>query len=538
MMSADATVSTKRRVPAIWLVPLVALLLGIWMAVHTALNKGPEVSISFATAEGIEAGKTRIKARSVEIGIVESVTLGEDLDSVVLVVQLDPVAKSLLREDSRFWVVRPRFGTSGVSGLGTIVSGAYIELDPGEGKEGRRDFKGLEDIPVTPVGEPGLRLTLISEEAGSIGAGTTVLFKDHAVGRVESTEFDSDNQTFRHQVFIDAPYDVLVNDATRFWNVSGIHVDAGVDGVKVNIGSLQSLLQGGVTFGVPEGLPAGAAVDNETEFVLYGSYDSAAQKRYQYHTYYVVRFKQSLAGLLPGAPVLFRGINIGVVERIMIDALAAGGGIAGQGSAIPVLIKLEAGRLGLGDTQVVTDQLIEAVKTGVGNGLRGTLATGNLLTGSKLISFDYYANETSASPGDFNGYTTIPTIETGLERIEVKVSQLLDKLNGLPVEATVESANRTLAGLDGTVKELRELLASDKVQSMPQALTKTMSELTRTLESFSSGSEFYDDLARALAELILTLQGLDGLSTTLEKQPSLLIFPKTIRPDPEPEVLP
>ena len=537
-MSADATVSTKRRIPAIWLVPVVALLLGIWMAVHTVLNKGPEVNITFATAEGIEAGKTRIKARSVEIGIVESVMLSEDLDSVVLVVQLDPVAKSLLRDDSRFWVVRPRFGTAGVSGLGTIVSGAYIELDPGKGKEGRRDFKGLEDIPVTPVGEPGLRLTLVSEEAGSIGTGTTILYKDHAVGRVESTEFDVDNHSFRHQIFIDAPYDVLVNDATRFWNISGIHVDAGVSGVKVNVGSLQSLLQGGVTFGVPEGLPVGSAVANEAEFTLYSSYDSAAQKRYQYHTYYVVRFKQSLSGLLPGAPVLFRGINIGEVERIMLGALAAQGRISGQGAAMPVLIKIEAGRLGVGDTQTAKDQLSEAVKKGVGNGLRGTLATGNLLTGSKLVSFDYYPDESPTTLGDFDGYPTIPTIETGLERIEVKVSQLLDKLNGLPVEATLQSANRTLAGLEGTVNELRELLAGDEVQSMPQTLTKTMAELTRTLESFSSGSEFYDDLARALTELNRTLQGLDGLSTTLEKQPSLLIFSKTIKPDPEPEVLP
>ncbi len=537
-MTVEALVSPIRRIPVIWVVPLVALLLGIWMMIYTALNKGPEVHISFPTAEGIEAGKTRIRTLSVEIGTVISVTLSDDLKQVVVVAQLDKVAQKLLREDTRFWVVRPRLGAAGLTGLSTIVSGTFIELDPGEGEAGRRNFDGFDDVPLTPVGVPGIRLTLISEEAGFVRAGMAILYKEYLVGRIESTEFNNDNQTFRHQIFINAPYDVLVNDATRFWNVSGININAGADGVHIDVASLQSLLQGGVTFGVPAGRLPGEAVEDGAEFVLHPNYERAAAQSYRRFSRYIVEFQQSLRGLVPGAPVQYRGIDIGRVEKIMLESIAQQMTTSEPGSAIPVLIQIEPGRLAIGDTRAALKKLNESIASGVTNGLRATLGARNLLTGSLVVNIDYFSEAPPASLGSLNGYPVIPTIDTGLAPLQAKVSQLLDKLNGLPVEATLLSANQTLAELEGTVKELREFLVDDKIQSMPDTATKTMSELTRTLESFSSGSPFYEDLTQTLMELNQTLQGLGGLSATLDRQPGLLLFRKTIKQDPEPEVRP
>ena len=172
MSEATASIGRRRRVPMIWVVPIVALLLGIWMVIYTAMTEGPEITLVFSTAAGVEAGKTKVKSRSVAIGMVETVKLGDDLESVVVVARLDRAARRLLRDDTRFWVVRPRMGAGGISGLSTIMSGGYIELEPGsEDPSGRRDFEGLDDVPVTAVDTPGLRLTLLSSRAGSVGTG-------------------------------------------------------------------------------------------------------------------------------------------------------------------------------------------------------------------------------------------------------------------------------------------------------------------------------------------------------------------------------
>ncbi len=251
----EAVVSSRRRLPAIWLVPVVAVVLGIYMVIYTVMTEGPEITIIFSTAQGIEAGRTKISSLSVEVGLVEGVTLNEDLDSVTVVARLERENASLLRDDSRFWVVRPRLGAGGISGLSTLLSGAYIELEPGSGApSARRDFVGLDDIPVTAVGTPGLGLVLISERAGAVSPGQPVLYHGYRVGRVETTVFDPDARRVRHGVFIEEPFDKLVNQSTQFWDAGGIVVRTGAGGLLVDVESLQSLLIGVVAFGVPEGV--------------------------------------------------------------------------------------------------------------------------------------------------------------------------------------------------------------------------------------------------------------------------------------------
>jgi paraquat-inducible protein B len=503
MSEVNATISRRRRVSAIWLVPIVAFLLGIWMVIYTAMTEGPEITLVFSTAQGVEAGKTKLKSRSVEVGLVESVKLGEDLESVTVIARLDREATPLLRDDTRFWVVRPRLGAGGISGLGTIMSGGYIELEPGSGlPSARRDFVGLDDVPVTPVGTPGLRLVLLSSRAGSVGAGDPILYRGFRVGRVEKTVFDEQTQHVRHRVFIDAPYDKLVDQATRFWNSSGISLEASAEGMRLDVGSLQSILAGGVAFGVPEGkLPLGP-VENGAEFVLYGSYQSTREEQYRHSVDYVVSFVQSVRGLAPGAPVEYRGLRIGSVRRVLLEEAAAR---AGQTTAapIPVLIRLEPGRLKLGDTPEAVARLKAELEHDVPRGLRASLQSASLLTGSLFVSFDFHPRERPARIGTYAGYPTLPTLPGGLERIERQVARLLTKLNDLPLEATLRELNGTLAAV-------RAAVGNDDLKALPGSLNSSLRELNRTLQS------------------------VEDLSRTVEEQPSSLIFPKPARPDPEP----
>jgi paraquat-inducible protein B len=229
MSEMTPSVNSGNRFSTIWIIPIVALVAGIWMVVHTYLTEGPTISISFQSAEGLEAGKTKVKILNVDIGLIESVILNENVDGVITTVKLNAEARPLLREDTQFWVVRARVGAGGISGLGTILSGAYIELSPGTGKEGQRNFVGLEAPPSTPLDAPGLRVSLYSDHAGSVSRGDSVLYRGYKVGRVESTEFDVDKQQVNYELFIDSPFHEFVHSTTRFWNVSGISLSASVE---------------------------------------------------------------------------------------------------------------------------------------------------------------------------------------------------------------------------------------------------------------------------------------------------------------------
>lgn len=534
-------ISTGRRFNAIWVVPLAAVVIGLYMVVHTKLTEGPEITINFSTAEGLEAGKTKLRYRDVDIGVVESVGLSKSMDEVVVTARLDHSASDMLREDTRFWVVRARVGAGAVSGLGTILSGAYIQLDPGNGKPGKRTFTGLEEPPLTPADAPGVRLVLYSEEAGSIGAGDAIVYHGFKVGRIESMTFDSDNNQVRYDAFIDAPYNDLVTTSTRFWDVSGIAVDATAAGIRVSTGSLDTILLGGVAFDKLPGLPPGDKAKSGAMYELNASFAELEEDPFQYRAYFITRFTQSLRGLEPGAPVEYRGIQIGRVERILMKELALGQNVV-TGSAIPVLIYLEPGRLGVGDSAELVERMHKTVHKGVGAGLRASLQTGNLLTGALYISLDFYPDAQPVALQEFEGYTVIPGVPSGLGRIEQQVASLLDKFNALPLEDTVANANTALAAMDGTLLELtatmsslQDVLDQDSTRSLTAELNATLAELREVLAGLSPGSAVGDSINSSLYELNRTLSNFEELTRTLSDKPNALLFPVEAPADPIPE---
>lgn len=534
MTDMKPTIQTGKRMSSIWIIPIVALLIGVSMVVHTQLSQGPTISIDFQTAEGLAAGKTKVEYLNVHIGLVEEVKLNKDMNGVTAIVQLDRAAKSLLKEDTQFWVVRARVGAGNVSGLGTILSGAYIELSPGQGKLGERHFTGLETPPLTPVGAPGVKLNLYSEQAGSVSTGDSVLYNGFKVGRVEGMSFDGERALIRYDVFIDAPYDQLVTSSVRFWDVSGIAVKASADGVEIKTGSFDTVVLGGVAFSVPEGLPKGERVDNGVEFKLYQSFSDIQKQPFRYHFDVVMTFQDSLRGLVVGAPVEYRGIEIGSVKRIMPKKLLLKPDRE-RGAAIPVLISIEPGRLELPDTQASLDLFKETLGEGVEEGLRGSLETGSLITGSLFVSMDYFDDLEPLSLGEFEGYSVVPTVSSGLGRIEAKITKFLDTLNALPLEKVLNSVDTTLVSATDTFESIDEILNQNSTRQLPQELVDTLEQLRRTLAQLAPEAAAGQSLSSSINELNQTLHNLEGLTRTLSDNPNALVLPTNFPDDPQPE---
>ncbi len=534
MTETSAEVRSGRRLTPIWILPLVALAMGAWAVVYTLANEGPEVQVRFASAAGLTAGKTKVKFRELEVGVVKELRLSEDQQAVIGVLEMDRGIRDLLREDTRFWVVRARVSGANVSGLETLLSGAYIEFAPGDGKRGATKYVALDAPPQTPVGAPGLRLTLLSSRTHSVSAGDPVLYHGYTVGCVESLEFNLDDRNIRYQVFIDEPYHELVDSSVRFWDAGGITLKAGAEGFEFSTTSLETLLIGGVAFDRPPGFDRGLPAADGDQFRLYSSQAKSEQDPYRHGKYYVVEFTQSLRGLQSGAPVEYRGIQLGYVVKIMLEEMMAAD-IHGSGAPIPVMIYLEPGRLQAGDTPEMVETLHQSVAEGIGLGLRASLSTGNLLTGALYVNLEYYENLPSEEMGEYNGFPVIPATAGGFARIGQQVSELLDKVNGLALDETVDNANASLAQLSGTLEALRNILEQNDTQALTAELRNLLQELQALTAGMGPDSALYQSLDASLRELNETLSNLSALTGTLSAKPNAVVMPANIPDDPVPE---
>ena len=533
----------KFRFSPLWILPLATLLIGGWMVGYSFMNQGPTIEVTFATAEGLKAGETRVKRLSVDLGIVEEVYLNEDYGDVTAVLKLDRGSEPLLREDTQFWVVRPRLGSAGISGLSTLLSGAFVELSPGVEKKGRRAFKGLDDIPLTPQTAPGTHLRLTAERAASLSVGSPVLYNGYRVGRVESASLSTSDGQAHYGIFVDAPYNDLISANTRFWNASGINVDAGTAGLSVHMESLEALVVGGVAFGLPEDADRGAPVAANHAFRLYPSQASINEHPYEFGREYLLLFDASVRGLALGAPVEYRGIRLGTVLDVSFDLVDEDESWTADGHALmPVLIRIDPGRFG-SDSESGIENVEMLIANGVDNGLRASLASGNLLTGARYISLDFQPSASPASVEMISGYPVLPTSAAGLENITLQVSQLLDKIQGLPLKQTLDSADKTLHAVtravgtaDDALHGLDNLLEDPSTKAIPASVNAALIRVDEVLSGFASDSSVYAELEVALLELRRTLQSTNGLTTTLEAKPSALLFGSKRNDDPQPEV--
>jgi paraquat-inducible protein B len=502
----EAVVKSRSGISIVWLIPLVAALIGGWLAWKAFSEQGPTITISFKSAEGLEAGKTKIRYKDVEIGQVEAIGLSDDLTHVIVTAQLVKSADEYLTDKTRFWVVRASVRAGQVSGLGTLLSGAYIGIDPVTSGKHQRHFEGLETPPVVTTGQPGSHFLLKAEKRGSLDVGAPVYYRQIQVGEVVAYDVGEDADSIDFKIFVHAPYDQKVRENTRFWNASGLDVSITAQGIKVDTESLTSILIGGVAFGNPENETPGAVARKEQVFPLYESREAAREKKYEEKRRFLLYFDGSVRGLSPGAPVEFRGIQVGEVVDVKLEL-----NVKTLEFQIPVLIDLEPGRIA--PTGQIPSEWANLSKVErqnrffdqlVAQGLRAQLKTGNLITGKLVVDMDIYDKVKTAAI-DYSGtYPVLPTIPTSLEELTNRVSAILDKLDQFPIDRIGKNMDATLEGLQLTVTQTQKTLA---------ALEKTL----------STDSPLQQELQQTLEELSGAARSLRLLADYLERNPEAIL---------------
>lgn len=536
----EAKVQKVKNWSPVWIFPIVTALIGAWILFYHYSHQGPEVTLITTNAEGIEGGKTRIKSRSVDVGVVESATLTDDLTHVEIKARLNSGMQKLLHNDSVFWVVKPQVGREGISGLGTLLSGAYIELQPGTKGSVPAQYPLLDSPPLASPDAKGIRILLESSKAGQLSPGDPVLFRGYRVGSVETSTFDTQKRRITYQLFINAPNDRLVTTNVRFWKDSGIAVDLTSAGMRVEMGSLSTLFGGGVSFDIPEGLDLGEPVANKTEYHLFDDQKSIQDSVFTEHIDYVMFFKDSVRGLQPGAPVEFRGIRLGTVGKVpfFIPGLKQR---LNDDYRIPVEVRVEPQRL---INQLGGDPNIRAhIDDLINRGLRGSLKTGNLVTGALYIDLDFYPKAPPRGKiQEFNGYPIIPTISGGLAQIQQRLMDALDKINNLPINPLLEQATSTLAQSEKTMQHvqttldnLNKITSSQSMQQLPADMQTTLRELNRSMQGFQPGSAAYNKMVADMQRLDQVLRELQPVLKTLNDKSNALVFEAKDKKDPQPK---
>ncbi|WP_088330274.1 intermembrane transport protein PqiB [Lacimicrobium sp. SS2-24] len=515
----------------IWLVPLVALGIGIWMVYTELSQQGPLISIEFSSAKGLEAGKTRIKARDVDIGLVKEIKLAPGSKGVIVTARMTQESTPLLTEDASFWVVSPKVSLSGVSGLSTLLSGAYIELAPGASDQTATNFRGLDDPPLTPAGSPGMHLTLSSGEEFAFTEGDPIIYKGMTVGKVENVYFNYAERTVYYNAFVHAPYHQLITENTRFWNISGVQVKLDTEGLTVATGNLQTLLTNGITFGLPEGMPAGQIIRHRSFFQIYSNYEQASQPELKEKLQYVILLEDSVKGLDIGAPVEYQGLTVGKVERINVPLPSEQPPFLHKDYRIPVILSLFPAQLGLPDDKQGAATLKTQMLGWIDEGLSASLATGNLITGKQYVELKYHPNQEAISDQQLGELTLIPSISGEFSLLTQKLDAVLDKLNGLPLEQlsadismTMNSATSTMEQLQSSLAGVESLLSEMEQQQLVSELNSALKAFTQLSADYGSGSSSHNQLTRSLARLEQSLSQLQPLLHKLNQQPSSLIF--------------
>jgi paraquat-inducible protein B len=536
------TTRARRWQPSpVWLIPLGAALIGLWLIYQNVTSRGPEITLAVDTAEGLEAGKTLVKVRSVEVGHVVGVRLADDYNGAIATVQMNPGTAELLVEDSRLWVVKPRVGRQGISGLGTILSGAYIQLQPGESNTSAREFEVRDTPPARSPDEPGVVITLTSDADNSLAVGDPIIYQGQTVGQIESSEFALDAQRMEYRVFVREPFAQLVTRAAQFWLRSGIDFHLGSDGVDVQTGSLQSILAGGVTFGLPAGVEPGPAVEAGHAFKLYPTRNAASQDRFDDKIKYVILLDDSVRGLNEGAPVEYRGLRIGTVEQVPFFRDDFDFDQFGQ-FKIPVLISIEPQRPANSWADWSDTQWRENNRRFFANGLRATIKSGNLLTGSTFINLQFENNPQDYGPKTIGHYEVFPSVPSSITSIQTQLSDLMDKLNALDIRPIVNDLKHTLGTSNATLDELHKatrsinrVLADEDTQALPGEVRRALSELQNTLDGFQQGAPAYEELDRSMKRLNRVLDDAAPLARTLRDRPNALIFGPAEGQDPQPK---
>lgn len=523
---AQAAIGEKPKFSLVWVVPIVAAIIGAWLVYKAITEEGPTITIVFQTGEGLTAGKTKVKYRSVEVGTVENIELSKDLEHVVVTAKMAPGAKDYLREGTRFWVVRARVTAGEVQGLGTLLSGAYIGIDPVSDGRKTKEFIGLEKAPVIETDQEGRQFRFTTRELGSLAVGAPIYYRQFSVGRILDYRLELDG-TITGEMFIEAPYDQLIKENTKFWNASGVEASLTAEGFHVDTQSLTSILIGGIAFETPQTLDQRAEVPENHEFFIYANRLESLQREYKIQKHFVMIFNESVRGLTIGSPVEFYGLKIGEVVDISFEV-----DYEEMTLRVPVLVRIEPERLVPSGEE---DKLGQERGDLIARGWRAQLATGNVLTGGKIINLVLDPDTPASEGGEWKGYPTFPTVPSSLRNLASDVGRIVDKIEDIPFDQIGENLSETLASINRIVSDPELMEAITSLRKMADQLSDEVapalnSVLTRAEQTLDSARNQIDadsvtahELRRVLMELGDTAQAIRTIVEYLERHPEALI---------------
>jgi paraquat-inducible protein B len=504
----------------IWIIPIIAILVGLGLAYKAVVDHGPTITVAFKSGDGLIAGKTFVKYKEVNIGLVKTVILSEDHQQVIATIKLDKDAADFARDDTRFWIVRPRINASGVSGLSTLLDGPFIAADLGKSASKADRFVALEVPPILTDGNPGREFILRAPTLGSHGIGTPVYFRRLNVGQVVAYDLDKDGKNISIRVFIDAPYDQYVVNNTRFWNASGIDVNIGASGVQLQTESLIAVVAGGIAFEAPQSgddntdrisnhpVKADATDSSRTSstlterakedavFTLFQTRVLAMKQPDTRIQRFVLNFKESVRGLSVGAPVEFRGVNIGEVVNIETA-------MDPQTYEViqPVEIVLYPDRLkihSLKSGAILPPPMNEVgrLQALIKKGFRAQMRTASYLTGQQYIAIDFFPDA---------------------PKFAFVVSKYPPELPVYP--GPLDDAEKTVANV---LKNTDRLMKKLDTELVPE-LNKTLKNLNAVT---ASDSPLQTDMRDSLREISKAASSMKTLTDMLDQQPQSLIFGK------------
>jgi len=534
----------RARLSVIWIIPILAAVVAIGIAIQRIVTEGPTITVVFKSAEGIEAGKTFVKYKDVTIGHVTKVELADAYGDVEVTAKISKKAAVLMVEDAKFWVVEPRVTLSGISGLGTLLSGNYIGFQPGKSDKKQTRFTGLDVAPII-TDQPGRRFILKASTLGSLGVGSPIYYRQLQAGQVAAYSLSADGKGIDITAFINTPYEKYVTPETRFWNASGIDVSVGAGGVNVRTEGLISLLAGGLAFDAPPfATPAEPAAAN-TVFTLYPDRATALKQPESVARVYALNFTESVLGLSVGAPVTLLGLPAGEVAQVGLSIDPATMAFRPR-----VLITFyperllsrvtardrAAGNVMIEGSEKVRLQLIRRIVEE--QGLRGQLKSGNLLTGQLFVAFNYFPDAPKPKIDWTKDPLELPVVPSTIPDLEAKLTGILDKLDNLPLEAIVAEVKQDLTALRRTLDDTSKLLSridtelvdplKTTLEDTRRAIAAADKMLTNTDATLvGKDAPVQQDLRDALQEMVQAARSLRVLTDYLERHPEALIRGKT-----------
>lgn len=535
MKPNNPKVKVAPSISPIWVVPILALVIAAWLAINSWQQQGQEIEIIFDNASGIEVGKTQIRLKDVPVGKVTKVRLSADLSKVRVFAMLDRQVSEHLSENSRFWLVSPRISTSGVSNLGTLISGVYIVMEPGKPGEFHDVFQGLSEPPAVESDDQGTQFVLHSETLGSLDIGSPVYFRKLKVGEVTGYRLGDSGASVEIRIFIEAPHDRLVQTRSRFWNVSGMEFSVGADGVKAEMASVASLINGGIAFENGAGFEAPKRAVADHQFYLYSDRDSVQEERYTLRYFYRLKFSHSMRGLSVGAPVEFRGMKVGEVVDVQLAS------VDNEPDSLHVYISMEPQRLDAEEQpdRETFDRLLAEL---VSDGMRAQLKTASLITGKKYVDLSFPSDPAPGTFVVFDNFADIPTVNTHGDDLDQQLASIARKINEIPMDKIGQDLSQSVASLNkllttfaeyNTVQKVDKTLAN--VSAASEQFEGTMEDAQAALQEFSQAMRAIDSvmapdsktqyqLNEAFQSLQNTATSLNRLLEKLNRKPDALIF--------------